>query len=131
MLPPDDAYQAQAQRARAVTGWAVLIWLNALALAQLPLEDIATGPADGMGLGEEWCHHSALDFSVPDLMHFPGKGWPLIAASLQSPVVRNRNMAAKALEGWQKSDWPSEALPLVSQAIGDEPDNDLKSRLQG
>ena len=102
----------------------------ALAVAQLPLDRIAAGPADELGLGPEWAPHSALDFIVQALGRFPGKGWPLIAAALHSPVVRNRNMAAKALEGWAKADWPPEALQAVRQAAQAEPDADLKARLE-
>ncbi len=103
----------------------------ALALEQLPLDKIATGPAEEMGIGPEWAHHSALDFILQDLDRFPGKGWPLIAASLQSPVVRNRNMAAKALKGWSKADWPEEALRIIRQAVRLEPDAELKCTLEG
>lgn len=102
----------------------------ALALEQLPLDSIATGPAKELGLGPEWRHHSALDFIVQDLGRFPGKGWPLVVASLHSPVTRNRNMAAKALDGWPKASWPADALQLIRQAIRDEPDTDLKARLE-
>ena len=101
-----------------------------LAIARLSLQDIASGPALEMGLGPRWKDHSALDYIVQDLKRFPGKGWVLIATSLQSPVVRNRNMAIKALAAWPKSAWPSEALPLVRRVIKDEPDPKVKDRLE-
>ncbi|MEP3279676.1 MAG: hypothetical protein ABJN26_09670 [Stappiaceae bacterium] len=102
----------------------------ALASDLLPLDEIAAGPADEMGLGPEWRHHSALDFIVQDLDRFPGKGWLLIAAALQSPLLRNRNMAAKALKVWSKTDWPPEALQLIRQAIRQEPTDELKATLE-
>jgi hypothetical protein len=74
----------------------------ALAEERLPLEQIATGPADELGLGPKFEHHSALDFVLQDLSRFPGKGWPLVRAALRSPVVRNRNMAVRALAAWGK-----------------------------
>jgi hypothetical protein len=101
-----------------------------LALQQLPLDEMATGPGEEMGLGLEYRHHQALDFIMQGLKPFPGKGWTLIAAGLQSPVPRNRNMAIKALDAWPKADWPTEAVPLVHQAIRSEPREDVKSRLE-
>ncbi|NNE87437.1 MAG: hypothetical protein HKN27_05115 [Silicimonas sp.] len=101
-----------------------------LAVQQLPLETVATGPGDETGLGPDWKHHSALNYIVQDLDRFPGKGWALVAASLQSPVVRNRNMSAKALEAWPKADWPQDTLSVVRQAIRVEPTPKLKERLE-
>lgn len=101
-----------------------------LAMDRLPLREMASGPAQEMGFGPEWTNHSALGFIVQDLKRFPGKGWMLIASSLQSPVVRNRNMAINALAVWRKGDWPSAALPLVRRAIEDEPNAKVKDRLE-
>jgi hypothetical protein len=64
---------------------------------RLPLEEIATGPADELGLGPQFRAHWALDFVLQDARRFPGKGWPLIRAGLQSPVTRNRNRSVRAL----------------------------------
>lgn len=58
----------------------------------LPLAEIASGPSDELGLGPGFRSHQALGFVVQGLRRFPGKGWPLIAAALRSPVVNNRNM---------------------------------------
>jgi len=88
----------------------------------LPLDTIAPGPADGLGLGPEFATHSALDFILQDLDRFPGRGWPLIAAGLRSPVVRNRNMALRALEAWPRAAWPADAQALLRSAAEREPD---------
>ena len=72
----------------------------ALAKSTIPLDKVATGAALEMGLGPEFKHHFALDFIVDDLRRFPGKGWALVKTSLNSPVVRNRNMAINALAKW-------------------------------
>jgi hypothetical protein len=63
----------------------------------LPLSALASGPADSLGLGPDFQHHDALDTVLQGLRKFPGKGWPLIRAGLQSPSIRNRNMAVQAL----------------------------------
>jgi hypothetical protein len=70
-----------------------------LAQAQIPVSQVASGPANAMGLGPEYRFHSCLDFVLQDLKSFPGKGWRLVEAGLKSPVVRNRNMAVNVLQG--------------------------------
>src|SRR5690606_20337178 len=59
----------------------------------IDLKKIATGPSDELGLGPGWDHHRCLDFVLQKLRKFPGHGETLIETGLQSPVVRNRNMA--------------------------------------
>lgn len=101
-----------------------------LAEDRLPLEKIATGPADELGLGPEFDHHRALDFVLQDLRRFPGLGWPLIRTGLQSPVTRNRNMAVRALSAWNRQSWPSEAEPLLRTALEREPNEDTRESMR-
>ncbi|HKE58984.1 MAG TPA: hypothetical protein VKB46_19875, partial [Pyrinomonadaceae bacterium] len=93
----------------------------------LPLKDIASGPSDSVGLGPEFRHHSALDCVLQELRRFPGKGWTLIRAGLQSPTVRNRNMAVQALQAWDRTAWPTEAESLLTSAIEVEPKDDTRA----
>jgi hypothetical protein len=95
----------------------------------LPLQMIASGPADSMGLGPEFRHHSALDFVLQELHRFPGKGWALIQAGLQSPTVRNRNMAVQALAAWDRTAWPFEAEALLKRAIDLEPNDATRAMM--
>jgi hypothetical protein len=95
----------------------------------LPLQRIASGSADSMGLGPDFRHHSALDFLLQDLRRFPGKGWPLIQAGLQSPTVRNRDMAIQALAAWDRTAWPAEAEPLLKRAIELEPNDATRAMM--
>ena len=97
-----------------------------LAEEVLPLDEITTGPAEELGLGPEYRHHGALDFILQDLRRFPGKGWPLIRAGLQSPVVRNRNMAVRALAAWGRPEWPEVAEGLLRRAHEAEPAEDTR-----
>jgi len=93
----------------------------------LPLEKIASGPSQSLGLGPEFQHHSALDFVLQELRRFPAKGWPLIRAGLQSPKVRNRNLAVVALQAWERTAWPIEAEPLLKHAIEVEPEDETRA----
>lgn len=101
----------------------------ALAEERLPLDLIAAGPADELGFGPEFREHGALDFVLQDLRRFPGKGWPLLRAGLQSPVVRNRNLAARALAAWGRSAWPPEAEFLLRSALAHEPKEGIREIL--
>ncbi len=100
-----------------------------LALQQLDLAAIATGAAQEVGLGREYRQHAALDFILQALTEFPGKGWPLIEAGLRSPVVRNRNMAVRALSAWGRADWPKPAEAALQAALAAEPDESLRERI--
>ena len=102
----------------------------ALAKIQIPLNEVATGPAQEMGLGPEYKYHSALDFIVQDLRRFPGKGWNLVKTSFQSPVIRNRNMSLQALEAWGKEQWPDDAGKILNEAYIAEPDEDVKESIR-
>jgi len=81
------------------------------------LDEIASGPTVSVGLGPEFQHHNALDLVLQELQQFPGRGWPLIRAGLQSPTVRNRNKAVEALASWDRNTWPAKAEPLLRRAL--------------
>ncbi|HEX6649675.1 MAG TPA: hypothetical protein VF075_09050, partial [Pyrinomonadaceae bacterium] len=98
-----------------------------LAEETLPLDEIASGPSDSLGLGPEFQHHSALDYVLQELPRFPGRGWPLIRAGLQSPTVRNRNKAVEALASWDRNTWPAEAEPLLKRTLELEPVSDTSA----
>ncbi len=95
----------------------------------LPLQTIASGPTEVLGVGPEFRYHSALDSLLQELRRFPGKGWPLIQAGLQSPTVRNRNMAIQALAAWNRTTWPVEAEPLLKLAIKLEPNDQTRENM--
>jgi hypothetical protein len=99
----------------------------AFAEETLPLQEIASGPSESLGVGPEFRHHNALGFVLQELGRFPGKGWPLIRAGLQSPTVRNRNTAIQALATWDRAAWPDEAEGLLRHAIAIEPYDETRA----
>lgn len=103
--------------------------LVSFAEESLPLTDIASGPANEMGLGLGYEAHSALDFLLQELDRYPGVGRKLIATALQSPVVRNRNMALKALEAWPLANWEESLVSAVNLLAEIEPVSDVKERI--
>ncbi|REK10767.1 MAG: limonene hydroxylase [Planctomycetota bacterium] len=96
----------------------------------LDLQKIATGPGDAPGIGPGFEHHMCLDFVLQELGRFPGHGARLIAAGLQSPVVRNRGGALTALANWPRETWPGELETLLKDAVVHEPDDALRDRMR-
>jgi hypothetical protein len=96
----------------------------------LPLEEIATGPADSLGFGERYEAHRALDWILQDLKRFPERGWNFLRTGIQSPVTRNRNMALNALLEWPRAAWPEDAEWLLRGALQSEPNGNLRERLK-
>lgn len=102
----------------------------AFATKILPLDKIATGPAEERGFGPIFKVHSCLDFILQDLKRYPGKGESLILAGLASPVIRNRNMALKALSSWGLDDRSDKLNCALAEALSAEPSDDVRNRIQ-
>jgi hypothetical protein len=96
------------------------------ALSTLDLNAIATGPAEEMGMGPQWAEHGKLGFVLQDLRRFPGKGWPLIQAGLRSPVIRDRNMALRAIAAWDQETWTDEIRRVLAAAADAEPSDRVR-----
>jgi hypothetical protein len=90
-----------------------------LAESSLPLSQIASGPAGELGVGKPFAPHRALDSILFGLERFPGRGYRLVCAGLQSPVIRARHMAVQVLQSWGREKWPdgTEALLTAARAI--------------
>ncbi len=61
---------------------------------------------------------------------FRGKGWTLIKAGLQSPVVRNRNMAVNALAAWERKNLTNNAKAVLTTAYEVEPNGQTKELMK-
>jgi hypothetical protein len=92
-----------------------------LARSLLPLELIASGPADELLAGPDRRPHFALEWTLQALRDHPGVGSDLLLVGLQSPVVRNRVMALKALQTWPREAWPAGAAALVQALSTSDP----------
>ncbi|GAB3251043.1 hypothetical protein [Nocardioides dilutus] len=102
------------------------VTLAALARELLPLDEIATGPSDAMGLGPGWQAHAALDWSLQALRDHPGIGAELVLAGLRSPVIRNRNMALNCLKEWPRERWPEGAIELARRLAESDPNEQAR-----
>lgn len=97
----------------------------ALAEARFDLEAIGSGPGS-----ETWSPHMGFEFVVQRLDHFPGLGWPLVRAALRSPTIRQRNVAARVLGAWPRERWPAEAAVRLKDAIAQEPEDEVRVRME-
>lgn len=68
----------------------------------LPINEMATGPEDNLGLGKEYENHSRLGVLIQELKAYPLCGLDFIILALKSPVNGNRNMALTVLDSWCK-----------------------------
>jgi hypothetical protein len=100
------------------------------ATENLPLDKIASGPGEEMGLGKDFEAHSCLDFILQDLDKFDGIGKQLVFTGLRSSVIRNRNMAIKVLEAWPGIIWGETLVSEVKKLFEIEPTSDIKDRLK-
>lgn len=94
---------------------------------QLDLAHIASGAGDALGVGDEYQQHGCLDYLLQELRRFPGEGATLIEAGLQSPVIRNRNMAVAALATWGTA---AQAFEPLKRAAEVEPSEGLRHNMQ-
>jgi hypothetical protein len=102
----------------------------ALANEHIPMHEISTGPASEAGLGPGFEVHGCLDFILQELGRFPGQGEQLIRAGLKSPVIRNRNMALRALSEWGKGNWPDGMEAALAASLASEPDDEVRKSMQ-
>lgn len=95
----------------------------------LPLNQIATGPGNEMGLGPGWEADSSLGFVLQELGAHPGIGVVLVRAALQSRVIRSRNVALRVLHEWGKQNWSAGLSEALQRAIDVEPVDDVRARM--
>ncbi len=98
-----------------------------LAEELLPLDDLASGPSESVGLGIGYEADMALELVVQALHHHPGLGERLVRVALANRVIRCRWSALKLLRNWPTDhaavrDW-------VATAAYREPNPDLRTAM--
>lgn len=101
-----------------------------LANQVLPLNEIASGPTEELGLGKEYKAHSTLNCILQELGRFPGKGIELIKAGLQSPAIINRYRSLYALSEWGQEKWPDVMVDFLKKIKAAEPDDNVRESIE-
>lgn len=96
----------------------------------LPLDEIAAGADAEVASGAGFRAHWVLTLVVQELGGFPGKGWPLLAASLRSPGIHDRDQALAVLRTWGPASWPAETRPALTAALAAEPGEETRDRIR-
>lgn len=100
------------------------------ALEILDLERLGSGPAESFGFGPDHELYTAHEIVIGRLGRFPGMGWPLLEAGLQSPVVRIRNNSLRALGEWGRERWPEGVEESLQRARTTEPRADVRETIE-
>ncbi|OJJ23487.1 hypothetical protein BKI52_03750 [marine bacterium AO1-C] len=100
-----------------------------LALEKLPLQRLATGPKDSLGIGPEFQVHSCIEFVITLLEKYPNRGEEIILFSLRSSVTRTRNITLKTLHEWGKSNWSEDVKDALIRLKSEEPNKDTKKTI--
>jgi hypothetical protein len=100
-----------------------------LAIELIPLKELATGPKDSLGLGPKYIKYQSLDYVIPFLENYPGKGEEIMLTALNSPVTRNRNLAIKVLAKWDRSTWTAKIIDQLKLLRNIEPNESTRTNV--
>jgi len=138
-----EAHMARLEQGDWLSGWhwssvlrqaplGRLAELLRLAEERIQPELIATGPALELGLGRQFERHRAVETVLRAVTKRQGMGRPFVLAALRSPVIRDRGVAARVLDGWDRRAWGpglAEALRAAMLVEPDERNRDLMMRV--
>lgn len=96
----------------------------ALAIEQLG----PTKPGTELGIGDGQGERAGLEFVLQGLERFPGLGWEVIDAGIQSPAIRDRNFAIRALSKWGA--FSAEMIMTLEKALQHEPDDEVRESMR-
>jgi len=105
--------------------------------ATLPLEEMAEGMGDYLFSKKLADEHYCLDVLLQELGAYPCQGVALIMTGLNSPVIRSRNLAGRALLGWMDvlklplGEISSELFAEVQRIDKIEVDDSVKETITG
>ena len=99
-------------------------------IKELPLNELATGPKDSLGLGTKFTQYQCLDSLTTFLEDHPKKGEKVIIAALNCPVTRNRNVAIKVLDKWTRENWSESIKNQLEKLKEIEPNEDSKANVR-
>ena len=103
--------------------------LCALAKERFDLESLKKGPDDEIGFSEGLNKYGDLEIIVQNLNRFDEIiGLDLVETLLQSPIVRSRNMALRAVESYKEI--PKSIIDILKRNKDIEPNKDLLEKYE-
>jgi hypothetical protein len=109
------AFGADESRLRNAVELAVSLW---------DLSEITRGPALDLFAPGDRGPLQSIDYLLQELPRFPGLGGRLLAAALQSPVVRHRLVAVRALSRWPEI--PADLRTEIADRHASDPDEGVR-----
>jgi hypothetical protein len=100
------------------------------AIRNLPLDELATGPKDSLGLGAAYVGHHCLDTMISYLENYPRQGEKIILTGLKSPVTRNRNMTIRVLNKWKRANWSPQIEKELMHLKNIEPNKETRKDIE-
>ncbi|MGH2692301.1 MAG: hypothetical protein ACRDHM_07325 [Actinomycetota bacterium] len=76
---------------------------------------------------EEWGPRWTIGIHQ-EVERFPGMGWPLFRAELESPILRDRHYGLSGLARLADASWPDEADAIVETISRSDPDEEIRTR---
>ncbi|MEU7144958.1 hypothetical protein ABZ942_36335 [Nocardia sp. NPDC046473] len=101
----------------------------ALAEELLPLDELASGPAESLGLGRGYEADRALEIIVGKLRDHPGIGQNLLSIALRGRIARGRRAALGTIDSWPPQARPPAARDWITAAAACEPDAELREKM--
>ncbi len=101
----------------------------ALAAERLDLEAVSAGPMEASAphlAGDE----KQIALIVQQLSRFPGVGWPLLKIGLRARSAQLRFLALRSLYKWGAGAWMAPARALIETARSQEPNAELRARME-
>jgi hypothetical protein len=95
----------------------------------LPLERVATGPADALFRPPGEPAFRAVTWLVQAIARRSTFSPLLVATALRSPVVSLRNSAVRALAGHSPTEWGEPVQAALARSLTDEPNAKLRDRV--
>jgi len=113
---------ADRARRERVVGWAE---------QHLPLEKIATGPAEHLFPAEHREIDGSVTFIVQEMRNGEIFSERLVASALLAPVISTRNQALNAIEAQPRENWGPSVLGALDRLTREDPRDDVRARVVG
>jgi hypothetical protein len=97
----------------------------------LPIEKIATGPAEHIFPAQHREVDGSLTFIVQEMRDGHSYSERLVASALLAPLVSTRNQALNAVEAQPREKWGTSVEAALHRLTREDPNDDVRARAVG